>query len=514
MMTFVDPVQITAFKSWWDVATRETVSDLICEKVSSWHRTFLVRRRKEDMLSKLKQKHVEDRVIGQFASELGVYDYYEGKLVHVLQSFSKILADQDGNPFFRERLKNLYAMMIAYMSNMRSASIHPILPGGREYTKQFSPSRRHLIKMERPKTCVGCDLATRPSIPCAKEENSTDEGVSVRRRSRFSTNIDALAEGEDNGDDEDEMVDEGKAEGLVGVPRSLCKVAQRHRAHENCIKKMVDAGESCPRCRHARDSMHSIMPEKNSRMYCKDISGGFAGSSKINAVVDWYLEVPQDDKVLILSFFKTGLDLLEGIFCHDYGIDCARFDGDVNGRTRQGELDRFKTDPECRILLATVQSGGVGLNIVEANHVAFLDRWFNPFVHQQAEDRCHRIGQTKDVEVVYFDCAATIDEAMSLLNARKLENSAVVLADGFEIGHKPQTLNYKELSGVLRNLILAIRCHRQQWVGDNPENKSLIPPVPAEEIASTLDGHDANRKLTVAKKLLADVGGGMNVSGL
>jgi SNF2 family DNA or RNA helicase len=119
-------------------------------------------------------------------------------------------------------------------------------------------------------------------------------------------------------------------------------------------------------------------------------------------------------QVLILSFFKGGLDLLEGILVEDMRVDCARFDGDLDRKTSLAELERFKTDPNCRVLLATVQSGGVGLNITAANHVAFLDRWYNPFVHQQAEDRCHRIGQTKPVHVTYFDCAATIDEVRTV----------------------------------------------------------------------------------------------------
>lgn len=70
--------------------------------------------------------------------------------------------------------------------------------------------------------------------------------------------------------------------------------------------------------------------------------------------------------VLILSFFKGSLDLLEGIFEEDLGIQCCRFDGDLGPTKANEDLDTFKTNPEKRILLATVQSGGTGLNIVEA----------------------------------------------------------------------------------------------------------------------------------------------------
>ena len=116
------------------------------------------------------------------------------------------------------------------------------------------------------------------------------------------------------------------------------------------------------------------------------------------------------------------------------------------------ELERFKEDADCRVLLATVASGGTGLNITEANHVLFLDRWFNPFVYAQAMDRCHRIGQKKLVKIEFIDanmtgaplrldantppiCAiidpmGSGDQVMCWLNTMKEQNSNIVLADG------------------------------------------------------------------------------------
>ena len=66
--------------------------------------------------------------------------------------------------------------------------------------------------------------------------------------------------------------------------------------------------------------------------------------------------------------------------------------------------------------------GGVGLNLVEANHVLFCDRWFNPTVHDQAMDRTHRIGQTKAVFVDYIDCIDTFDMVMKSTMERKALN--------------------------------------------------------------------------------------------
>ena len=102
--------------------------------------------------------------------------------------------------------------------------------------------------------------------------------------------------------------------------------------------------------------------------------------------------------------------MIEGVLVDDLGIGCARLDNDCSQQDQATDLKRFKSSTECRILLATVQSCGSGLNIEEANHIAFLDRWFDASIHQQAIDRCHNLNQKKKVKVTYFDAAITVDE--------------------------------------------------------------------------------------------------------
>lgn len=91
--------------------------------------------------------------------------------------------------------------------------------------------------------------------------------------------------------------------------------------------------------------------------------------------MSWLQERTPTEKTIIFSFFKGCLDLFEGILTYDMGINCARFDGDVSSKIRQADLDRFRTDPSCRVLLMTVNSGGTGLNITEANNICFLERY-------------------------------------------------------------------------------------------------------------------------------------------
>jgi SNF2 family DNA or RNA helicase len=110
-------------------------------------------------------------------------------------------------------------------------------------------------------------------------------------------------------------------------------------------------------------------------IYCAGILGGFRASAKLDSIVDDFKnKVPQDEKLLIASFFKGSLGLLEAIF-HDLKVKVARFDGAIGSEEREAQLQRFKTRPTCRVLLMTVQTGGTGLNRVCANHVWFVGRF-------------------------------------------------------------------------------------------------------------------------------------------
>ena len=65
--------------------------------------------------------------------------------------------------------------------------------------------------------------------------------------------------------------------------------------------------------------------------------------------------------------------MMEAILTHDLRVNCTRYDGD-SGKDRELELQRFKSDRNTRVMLATVPSGGTGLNITEASNIIFLDR--------------------------------------------------------------------------------------------------------------------------------------------
>lgn len=118
--------------------------------------------------------------------------------------------------------------------------------------------------------------------------------------------------------------------------------------------------------------------------------------------------IDSGNKVIIFSqYVDEGVSKLEKIL-EPYGI--AKIVGGQTDANRNNEIERFKKNPETPILIASVRSGGEGLNLTEASYVVHFDHWWNPAVMWQAEDRVHRRGQTKGVNIYSYWMKDTIDE--------------------------------------------------------------------------------------------------------
>jgi len=84
------------------------------------------------------------------------------------------------------------------------------------------------------------------------------------------------------------------------------------------------------------------------------------------------------------------------------GATSRRSERHTGQNTRQAILRRFRESPGFDVLVLSPDVAGIGLNLVEANHVFHYGRWWNPAKESQATDRAYRIGQTRDVHVYYL----------------------------------------------------------------------------------------------------------------
>lgn len=89
-------------------------------------------------------------------------------------------------------------------------------------------------------------------------------------------------------------------------------------------------------------------------------------------------------------------------------------------KNRGRVIDRFQTDPECKIFIASLLAGGVGIDLTAASVVIHYDRWWNASKENQATDRVYRIGQNKNVQVFKMVTRGTLEEKIDLLiNSKK-----------------------------------------------------------------------------------------------
>ncbi|KAL7910293.1 SNF2 family DNA-dependent ATPase [Trichoderma velutinum] len=150
-----------------------------------------------------------------------------------------------------------------------------------------------------------------------------------------------------------------------------------------------------------------------------------------------------DHKVLIFSQFTTQLDILED-YCKELrGWKVCRIDGSIAQVDRRESIKLFNSDPEYKIFLLSTRAGGQGINLASADTVILFDSDFNPQQDLQAQDRAHRIGQTRPVLVYRLATKGTVEESLLLsADAKRRLEKLVIRKGGFKT--MGQKLNEKE----------------------------------------------------------------------
>ena len=149
-------------------------------------------------------------------------------------------------------------------------------------------------------------------------------------------------------------------------------------------------------------------------------------SAKLDALFEQLEDiVAEGHRVLIFSqftsFLKKAATRLESL-----GVDYCYLDGSTR---RRGEvIDGFR-DGTAPAFLISLKAGGFGLNLTEADYVILLDPWWNPATENQAIDRAHRIGQSKNVMVYRIVATGTIEEKVMALRDRKAKLFTSVMDD-------------------------------------------------------------------------------------
>jgi SWI/SNF-related matrix-associated actin-dependent regulator 1 of chromatin subfamily A len=134
-------------------------------------------------------------------------------------------------------------------------------------------------------------------------------------------------------------------------------------------------------------------------------------------------------RTLIFSQFIMVMDILE-LVLHNADMEYLRLDGSTHVAARQDMIDDFNAEESTiPIFMLSTRAGGAGVNLTGANRVIIFDSGFNPQDDIQAENRAHRIGQQKDVEVIRLVSAGTVEEQIYAMGLTKLALDDKVAGD-------------------------------------------------------------------------------------
>ncbi|XP_018561302.1 lymphoid-specific helicase-like [Anoplophora glabripennis] len=157
-------------------------------------------------------------------------------------------------------------------------------------------------------------------------------------------------------------------------------------------------------------------------------------------------------KVLIFSTLVMSLDFIEELMIlrgHSY----RRLDGSQRLENRGKIISEFNSDPDIFAFLISTRAGGLGLNLTGADTVIFFDSDWNPQADIQAQDRCHRIGQTRPVMVYTLVTKNTIDEKIITRGQQKRMLEKIVIKDGkFKINQQDRVIVENELKDLQKLL--------------------------------------------------------------
>lgn len=132
--------------------------------------------------------------------------------------------------------------------------------------------------------------------------------------------------------------------------------------------------------------------------------------------IDEHIE--DGESVIVFTQFLATLERLRAELAQR-GIPHFLLKGSVPSQERLRLISEFNKSETPAVMLMTLKTGGVGLNLTKASIVYHLEPWWNPAVENQATDRAHRMGQTKNVRVFNLLIEGSLEQRISELKERK-----------------------------------------------------------------------------------------------
>lgn len=207
-----------------------------------------------------------------------------------------------------------------------------------------------------------------------------------------------------------------------------------HPFGASCIERVIEVQHKCPMCRAplaSSDELVEPRPETSTAETTAEVRSDIntdLSSTKINALLDILQASHRKDpttKTIVFSQWTSCLNLIQAQLTTKQ-IPFCRLDGSMKAPDRDLAIDAINSASGPAVMLASLSVCSVGLNLSKANQVVLMDSWWAPAIEDQAVDRVHRLGQTREVRVFRLVMKDSIEERVLDVQAvkRKLMTQA------------------------------------------------------------------------------------------
>jgi SWI/SNF-related matrix-associated actin-dependent regulator of chromatin subfamily A member 5 len=222
---------------------------------------------------------------------------------------------------------------------------------------------------------------------------------------------------------------------VVNHPKCLLIQMDRDREKAAAMARRAEGSEFVQVSKMSSEYASGELEEELRGLRAGEGNGLVAASAKL-ALLDRLLTkaTKVGSRALIFTQFTLALDVLEE-FCAERfgqkGVGYFRLDGSTNRIMREMDVNAFNSPGSTvPVYLISTRAGGQGINLASADVVVLYDSCWNPQVDLQAQDRAHRIGQTKQVKVYRLICEGTVEERVLARARQKLVLDAMMIKGG------------------------------------------------------------------------------------
>lgn len=198
---------------------------------------------------------------------------------------------------------------------------------------------------------------------------------------------------------------------------------------EMLMKKVPQAELKQPKLEHLTNELKALS-DFELHLWCRDYrcirsydlpDGSWMDCAKVQALLRLIREYQENgDRALVFTRFAKVIEILGECLASE-GIEYLSLQGNTDVSERQELINEFNSDETIPVFLLTTGSGGTGINLTAANKVIIFDQSDNPQDDIQAENRAHRLGQTRPVEIIRLVSEGTVEELVYRACEKKLE---------------------------------------------------------------------------------------------